>query len=370
MSDWRELGWPSSLQLIGSKGLGGAERWFQRFCDALADCRAPAAMGIRSGSGIDQARREGIGAQLRCYRLPFRTVWDPISRSAVTRLMRRVKPQIVQTYMGRATRLTQPHQLGRPRPLHVARLGGYYRLGPYRHADAWVGNTRQLCDWMVAQGLPSSRVHQIYNFVDPAPELALIERERLRQDLGLIEDEWALLALGRFVTFKGHHYLIDALARLPTEIDGRPWRLLLLGEGPLEAALRSQAEASGVADRILWLGWRADPHAYLQLADLIVFPSLEAEPMGNVMLEAWANARPLVVTSFRGAREIARHGEDAWCVPCADAEALAGGIETVLCDNKLAEALARRGRERVEREFSRDAIMQQYWALYTDLANG
>jgi glycosyltransferase involved in cell wall biosynthesis len=355
--------------LIGSKGLGGAERWFQRFCAALAEGHVPATVGIRRGSGLERASSEISDADLPCHRLPFRTVWDPLSRAAVTRLVGRVQPQIVQTYLGRATRLTQRPRFARSSPVHIARLGGYYGLGPYRHADAWIGNTRQLCDWMVAQGLPGARVHQIYNFVDPVPELTPSDCARRRDALGLRSDEWVLVALGRFVPVKGHAYLLDALAHLPVELNGRRWRLLLLGEGPLEVVLRRQAEASGIADRILWLGWWSDPDAYVQLADLVVFPSLEPETLGNVILEAWANARPLVTTACRGAREITRHGEDAWRVPCADSVALAQGIEQVLNDPELANAFAQRGRERVERDFSRDAIMQQYWALYTDLAN-
>ncbi|MEA1048870.1 glycosyltransferase [Lamprobacter modestohalophilus] len=365
------------MQLIGSKRLGGAERWFQRFCDALADRGAPAAIGIRAGSGLDKARAQGLGAQLPCHRLPFRTVWDPLSRAAIDQLVKRLQPAIVQTYMGRATRLTRLTQLprraglaGSARPLHLTRLGGYYELSAYRHADAWIGNTCQLCDWMVQQGLPAERIYQIYNFVDPPLLKPAAEIEQLRLELGLRQDEQLLVCAGRFVGFKGHHYLLEALARLPAEIGGRRWRLMMLGDGPLRPALQQQAESLGIAERILWLGWRAEPAPYFQLSDLVVFPSLEIETLGNVILEAWAWRRPLVTTAFRGAREIARHGEDAWCVPCEDAPALAAGIQQLLQTPALASAMVERGVQRVEQEFSRDEIMQRYKALYNDLVNG
>jgi hypothetical protein len=376
MSESAQRPWPSSLQLIGSKGLGGAERWFQRFCAALSASEAPVSIGVRAGSGLDRAYSADASGALMCHRLPFRTVWDPISRAAVSRLIRRLQPEIVQTYMGRATRLTgglaTRGGVGarRARPLHVARLGGYYALGPYRHADAWIGNTRQLCDWMIEQGLPPRQVHHIYNFVDPVTARPLHERLQLRDRLGLASDELVLIALGRFVIFKGHAYLLEALSRLPCEIAGRRWRLVLLGDGPLAPQLRRQAQALGLSDSILWLGWRADPARFIQLADLVVFPSLEIETLGNVILEAWANRRPLVTTAFRGAREIARHGQDAWCVPCEDAAALAQGIEQVLRDPELAAAMVRRGYARVEQDFSRAVIMQRYLDLYTELADG
>jgi glycosyltransferase involved in cell wall biosynthesis len=235
--------WPSSLHLVGSKALGGAERWVQRFAAALAECGASAAVGVRRGSAVAELHMGGLPV----HPLPFWSVWDPISRQAITRLVRAMRPDLVQTYMGRATRLTRLS--GARRPLHIARLGGYYKLAPYRHADAWIGNTRGLCDWMIGQGLPAAQVHHIYNFVDRAEAYPAGDIEVLRQRLHLREDTWVMLTLGRLIAVKGHGCLLDALARLPAHIGGRPWCLVLVGEGPLRAALEHQAMALGIAER-------------------------------------------------------------------------------------------------------------------------
>lgn len=352
---------PSSLQMIGSKALGGAERWFVRFAKALAESGARAQLAIRAGSELEGL---DLGA-LPVHRLPFRTVWDPVSRYSVDRLIARVRPDIVQTYMGRATRLARLSP-GRG-PVHVSRLGGYYALHPYRRAHAWIGNTRGLCDWMVQNGLPVERVHHIYNFVDPARPVPAERIDALRGELELPDDAWVLVTAGRFVPVKGHRYLLDALARLPARIDGRPLRLVLLGDGALAPDLRRQAETAGIAERVVWAGWRTDPSPFFQMADLVVFPSLEEETLGNVILESWAWSKPLVTSLFRGAREIARHGEDAWCVPCADAQGLARGIEALLRDRVMGGELARRGFTRVQTEFARGPIMERYRELYCRL---
>jgi glycosyltransferase involved in cell wall biosynthesis len=352
---------PLSLQLIGSKALGGAERWFVRFAAALADGGARAELGIRRGSKLEDLARD-----LPLHRLPFLTMWDPWSRLAVSRLIRRLRPDIVQTYMGRATRLA--HLDPNRGPVHVARLGGYYRLDPYRHAHAWIGNTRGLCDWMLAQGLPAGRVFHIYNFADPIRQVPQAEVATLRADLAVPADAWVLLTPGRFVPVKGQTHLLEAMAALPREVAGRPLCLILLGDGALRGHLERQAVRLGIMDRLVWPGWRTDPGPYFRLADLVVFPSLEEETLGNVILEAWAWGRPLVTSLFPGAREIARHGEDAWCVPCADPKALAGGIRALLEDPALAAALVERGGRRVQAEFGRDAIVAQYLDLYRRLA--
>jgi glycosyltransferase involved in cell wall biosynthesis len=353
---------PKSLQMVGSKALGGAERWFLRFGTALAERAVPAELAIRAGSQLDRGELPPLPA----HRLPFLTVWDPISRGAVSRLIRKTSPDIVQTYMGRATRLAHL-PLGRG-PVHVARLGGYYQLHPYRQAHAWIGNTKGLCHWLINNGLPAERVFHIYNFVATPCPVSPDTLADLRAELGLRDDAWVLMAPGRFVPVKGHRYLLDAIARLPREIAGRPIHLLLLGEGPLEVHLREQALAVGIADRVVWAGWRTDPGPFYQLADLIVFPSLEEEALGNVILEAWSWSRPLVTSRFRGAREIARDQEDTWCVPCADGVGLARGIEEVLGDPELRSALAERGRRRVEAEFAPGPIIDRYLELYCLLA--
>ena len=352
---------PLSLQMIGSKALGGAERWFERFAWALAETGAPAQLAIRAGSELD-----GLDlGPLPLHRLPFQTVWDPWSRHAVNHLVALVKPDIVQTYMGRATRLAR---FGPGRgPVHIARLGGYYALHPYRHAHALIANTKGLCDWLVRNGIPADRVHHIYNFVDPARPVSAEYISTLRAELGLPDDALVIITAGRFVPVKGLVHLIDALTKLPAEIGGRPLWLALLGEGALGTDLKRQAESSGIGGRIVWAGWRRDPGPFFQMADLVVFPSLEEETLGNVILEAWAWSKPLVTSLFRGAREIVRHGEDAWCVPCADAEAMARGIEAMLRDPAMAGEFARHGRDRVLAEFARGPIMDRYLDLYRRL---
>lgn len=90
--------------MVASKALGEAERWFVRLSLTLAEVGAPVEAAIRRGSGLN-----GLGyGPLTVHRLPYRTTWDPVFRGAVTRLIREVRPEVVHTYMGRATRLARP----------------------------------------------------------------------------------------------------------------------------------------------------------------------------------------------------------------------------------------------------------------------
>lgn len=353
-----------SLHIIGSRDMGGAERWFTRFLYALQRTGAPVSALVRSGGDLATHHLQGIPTT----QLPMRTVWDPLSRWQVSHHARASRAPIVQTYMGRASRLT--HLTPGRGQVHVARLGGYYALHPFRHAHAWIGNTQGLCDWMIQGGLPASRVFHITNFADPAKAVAPAATAALRRQIEARPEDWLMVHPGRFVPVKGHATLLAALAALPREIAGRRPRLVLLGDGPLRGALEEQARQAGILERIVWAGWQQDPAPWLALADMIVFPSRDAETLGNVILEAWAYAKPLVCTAFRGAREIARHGEDAWVVPCDDAPALADGLRTVITDAALQAALVATGSRKVVESFGEAAIIGHYQALYARLAGG
>ncbi|MBW9257343.1 MAG: glycosyltransferase [Candidatus Thiodiazotropha sp. (ex. Lucinisca nassula)] len=351
-----------SLQIIGSKSFGGAERWFQRYSLQLVALGHPTEIGVRRGSELEGDH----WANMTCHPLGMRTVWDPLSKYEIAQLVKQRKPQIVQTYMGRATRLTRlPKGSG---AVHVARLGGYYKVAGYRHADAWIGNTKGICDYLIEAGFPAQRVFHIYNFAElPEPGEA---PAGMKAKLGIPEEAWVLMTPGRFVPFKGHRFLLDALARLPEEIAGRPVWQVILGDGPLKDDLHQQAERLNLNQRIVWTGWQLNPDAYYRLADLIVFPSTNAETFGNVIIEAWGYNRPLVTSASMGAREVVRHAEDGLLFECENPTSLAMYIEQALKDDGLRESMADMGLKRAQAEFGKAPIMQAYIELYDHLLSG
>jgi glycosyltransferase involved in cell wall biosynthesis len=347
-----------TVQVIASRTLGGAEGFFGRLCRGLGERGCQVHAVLREGSAVAGELSDGVTHSS----LPLRTVWDPLSRRELRREIERRAPDLVQTWMSRATRLTRA-----PRGVvHVARLGGYYTPSRFEHADALVVNSRGLADFLVGAGLPAHRVHLIGNFVEAAPVDAA-RCARARAALKVPADAWLLLAVGRCVPVKGWDVLLQALARAPAQVDGRPVALVLLGDGPQREALQALARQLGVAARVHFAGWQTDPAPFYALADLVVFPSRAPEALGNVILETWAHGRPLLTTASHGARELTRPGSDAWQVPCEDAAALAHGIGSLLDDADARAALAAGGRARLVGEFGRDAVLGAYVDLYRRL---
>ena len=349
-----------TLHIIGSRGSGGAERFFARLTTALADTGNPVLAVTRPGVQLQGE----LGGKVEHRTIPMRNVWDLISVWQIRRVIADWRPDIVQTYMGRATRLT--HLRERSGPLHIARLGGYYPVRQYRHADAWITNTRSIAEYLIGEGLSARRVFQIPNFVNTPTAASEPECERLRLALGIPEQARVILGIGRLHASKGFTDLLKAFSMLPAVVSRRPVFLIIVGAGPLERTLQREAETLGLEGRVRWTGWQAEPAPYYRLADLMVCPSRH-EPYGNVILEAWSHETAVLATETAGGRELLASGENGWLVPCENRERLASAITTLLEDDGLRAKLAGGGRQTLQARFSKHTIVKAYLDLYEKL---
>ena len=174
-----------------------------------------------------------------------------------------------------------------------------------------------------------------------------------------------LVSVGRLHWKKGHHHVLAAVARLRD--DGVAATLRIVGDGPDGASLRSLAESLGIGSRVTWHGSasHADLPALYAAAHLVAVPSVideagDRDGLPNVLLEALACERP-VVASRAGAIESAIvDGATGLLVPPGDAGALAAAIETVAGRTDLARAVARGGREVVERRYDVTACARRF----------
>ncbi len=348
---------PPTAHVIGSRGLGGAEMFYVRLVRALHALGHPVLAVCPPSSGVS--------AELATVpKLPVRmsSLWDIRARWKIPRGCKRAKALIIQTYMGRATRLTHLKPTGGI--VHVARLGGYYDLAHYRHAHAWIANTRGIYHYLLAAGFPSGRVFHIGNFVEPAAPVSEAHVQHTRGRLCIPRDAWVLVSAGRLHPNKAFDTLIDALAALPPCISGRPLHLVIVGAGPLDAQLRTHARSRHVTERTHFVGWQRDLGPYYGLADVFVCPS-RIEPLGNVILEAWSHDVPVVSTASAGGTELIQDDVNGRLVPVDDGAALAAAIHEVLeSDPTARSALAQAGRRTLEAEYSRDAVLSAYLRMY------
>ncbi len=349
-----------SLHIIGSRKGGGAERFFARLVAGLNQ-RSAASAVVQPGSEV----AGWLSTSVEQFPLRMRNNWDLLACWQINTLIKRVQPDIVQTYMGRATRLTHPPK--RTGCVHVARLGGYYEIKTYRHADALVGNTRGICDYLIQEGVPAGQVFYIGNFVDQPPGYSVEQLQALRQEWGVPGDALLLTSVGRLHPNKGFPDLLDAMARLPEEINHRSLHLFLVGNGPMQNELATQVAQSGLGARVHFTGWQSDVSPFYAACDIAVCPSRH-EPLGNVILEAWSHHKPLVTTANQGATELVTSGENGLVARVEDAVSLSESIEAALrLDVATLEQLAETGYQTLVREHSQEVVVSAYLDLYERL---
>jgi glycosyltransferase involved in cell wall biosynthesis len=171
---------------------------------------------------------------------------------------------------------------------------------------------------------------------------ALRERRYVRMSLDTDDDAVVIIQASRCEAWKGHRLLLDALSHLA---DVPRWVWWLAGgpqrdeERDFLAALRAEAERSGLNDRIRWLGDRSDVSTLLAAADLHCQANLEPEPFGVTFVEALAAGLPVVSVNEGGVVEIV----DRSCgllVPSRDVRALADALRTLVDDDGYRHQLA------------------------------
>ena len=340
------------LQAMAGAVHGGAETFFERLACAFAARGLDQSVAIRSHAER-RARLERAGVTVT--ELPFGGWLDRQTVPALADLSDALAPDIVMTWMNRATRAyARARARAACRPLHVARLGGYYDLKYYRGCDYLIGNTPDIVAYLEAGGWPAARARYLPNFVDaePAPAVA-------RDSLDTPDDATLVLAMGRLHQNKAFDVLIDALVDLPGH-----W-LWLAGVGPLEAALRQQAGTAGVLDRVRFLGWRDDIPALLAAADIFVCPSRH-EPLGNVVIEAWAHGVPAVACRAQGPSQLIEDEENGLLVPIDDARALVESVRRA-GETEVARNLIAAGTAAYRRDFSQQTVVDAYLEFFASL---
>jgi len=225
-------------------------------------------------------------------------------------------------------------------------------------------------DLMRLYGANRARVSMVPCGVD-LDEFAPGDKRSARRSLGLADDEFVVLQLGRLVPRKGIDNVVRALAKLDPA-----WRARLVVVGgetarpdasatPEIARLRDLAARLGIADRVTFTGHRqrADLRACYLAADVFVSTPWY-EPFGITPLEAMACGTPVVGSAVGGIQYSVQHGTTGYLVPPHDPAALAERLALLHANPSLAEALGRAGVARVRSMFTWDKVAAELANTY------
>lgn len=333
-------------QVLAGAEHGGAENFFVRLV-----------LGLESSGKISQKafirkhqhRIDSLrGGQVDVSGFRFGGPFNLYDRYLYRKTLNAYNPDIVMTWMNRASGLTPKGNYKL-----VCRLGHYYNLKYYCHADYWIGISKGICNHLVQGGMPADRVFHIPNFADES-----VVQPLPRDSFSTPVDRPLLLAAGRLHVNKGFDVLLQALVDIPDAI------LWLAGSGPEEESLKELCRDLGLQERVRFLGWRNDVTALMKTADIFVCPS-RYEGLGSIVMESWAHECPIVATASEGPGELIENEVNGLLTPVDDVPALADAIKTVLQSEQVQKNLVLNAKRLYWQTYSRDVIVRQYEDFYS-----
>jgi glycosyltransferase involved in cell wall biosynthesis len=383
--------------LLSSLNGGGAERVAVHLLNRCDPAQIDVRMGLFSKAGpfyaeADHSRVDvaTLGASLlefeghnssfyRPHRLIAGAALAPMN---IARMVRSHRPHVVMSFLKGVSVLTWAALLGfgEDRPQWIVREGNntdaviedelanpagrwfVKRLTRhcYRAADCFLANSHEMARGLEKRlALDHSRMRVIQNPID----VAKVERLS-REPPPIAQERPFIVTAGRLEYQKGHDILLKAFAASEA---ARGLDLVILGSGTLESELKRQAAELGVADRVKFPGFSANPWAWISKARLFVLPS-RWEGFPSIVAETLACGAPALVTACDfGPAEVVEHGQSGFVVPPEDVGAFGAAMDQLLLNDDLRARFSANGKARAAL-FDVDRMVEAYSQLFIEQA--
>lgn len=234
-----------------------------------------------------------------------------------------------------------------------------------RQADAVIVVSDRLRKELEAAGVPPAKITVLRNAILLSDYSSLGNAASVRQEFGLRDDQPVISIVGRLSPEKGHEVFLQAVSLIAKSHPAI--RGLIVGDGPLECTLRQRVQELGLASHVVFTGHRSELADVYAATDILVISSL-TEGIPNVLLEAFAYAKPAVATSVGGVPEVLEDGRTGWLVDVGDSHAIARHVVRLIEEPTLRMRMGAEAREVIEQRFSfetRTKALEQLYARVT-----
>lgn len=243
----------------------------------------------------------------------------------------------------------------------------WYRRLAFELADRVLSVSSQLRSLHAERtGFPAERITVIPNGVDSErfqPSDAI--RKRVRQELGLLPDEFCIGCVGNLSPAKDYPTALRGAEVFGGACGG--WRMIAIGEGPERSGLEERVRANpALRGRVTFLGTSHRVPELLAAMDVYVLSSV-IEGMSNSLLEAMACGLPAIATSVGGNPEVVVDGESGLLFPSGDFRQLAEHLQLLYEKADVRRGMSQKARERVQMAFSIQSMVRHYEDVYKSL---
>jgi glycosyltransferase involved in cell wall biosynthesis len=212
-------------------------------------------------------------------------------------------------------------------------------------------------------GFPAGRIESVPTGVDAGrfrPGDGLAARDALHLPL----DRTLIGIVATLRSWKGHRFLIEAVAGLPETVG-----LVIVGDGPQREALQSLVKKINLQSRTWFAGNQHDVLPWLQALDIFALPSYANEGVPQALLQAMLVGLPCVTTHVGSIAELATHEVTALVVPPQDVTALRAALERLIAEPSLGKTLGAAARRHCAENMSYERMLERMEAVYRGVAD-
>jgi glycosyltransferase involved in cell wall biosynthesis len=211
-------------------------------------------------------------------------------------------------------------------------------------------------------GFPAGRIDSVPTGID-AKRFRPSDRDAARAVLKLPREKTLVGIVATLRDWKGHRFLIEAVAQLPESVG-----LVIVGDGPQREALDALVDKHDLRARVWFAGDQRDVVPWLQALDLFALPSYANEGVPQALVQAMLVGLPCVTTGAGSIAELATHGSTALVVPARDSNALQKAIKELVGDSDLRKNLGEAARRHCSERFSYEVMLDRMEAIYRQVS--
>lgn len=351
---------------------GGAEKQLCLLASRLDRDRFDPHVFVLTRSGPRQSFLEAAGVPVTV--IGKRWKGDPSAWWKLAAALRKQKLDLVHTWLFAANSFGRTAALWAKIPVVI---GGERSVDPWkaswqlaldrwlaRRSDAIFTNSSGVVDFYQRHGIAKERFLIIPNGVE-LPQPSRIDRPEALRRMQVPSDWRVILAVGRLWPQKGYREALWCMELLRL-VEPRTM-LVVIGEGPQRASLEEYRDKIQVAAHVRLLGERSDVADLMPHADVLLHAS-QYEGQSNAILEAMSAGVPVVASDIPGNRDLVIDQQTGYLVDRDDVRTMVQRLRRLVTDSQLRESMGQAARERVEREFSVDRMVQRHEDAYLQLA--
>lgn len=350
------------VNVISDTNVGGAGKCIINFCKNYDKKKFEIVVVLPKGSALIDELKNTEAKLIEIDGLKDKS-WDMSSLIKLIKVLKNEKPDIVHTHASSTARLAAKfvkdckvvftrHSVFPVSEKIKRGIGRFlYKTSNEILSDRIIAVAEAAKENLTDGGIDSERIDVILNGVEKINEISKEEKEKLRKEYGIKEDEQVIGILARLEEVKGHETFIEAANILLKEKKIKA-KFLILGTGKEEEKLKEKVKKMKLQKDIIFTGFVKNVQDFVNIFDVQVNCSFGTEATSLALLEGMSIGVPAVVTDFGGNPGVITNEENGYIVPIKSPKETAEAIYKILNNKKISDNMKKRALEIFNEKFT------------------